>query len=485
MSENLSRSAYFALLIWPFVALYLYAKLPLGQATLWTILAGYLLLPVGAEIKFQMVPAFNKQSIPNLAALIGCVLYARRLPKFFRGFGLAEVLILLILIGPFITSMLNNDPIRIGETVLPGVGPYDAGSQTIAEFIFILPFFLGRQFLRSGKDNTDALRVMVIAGLAYSLLILIEVRMSPQLRTWLYGQVSGANAQEFRDGGFRPVVFLTNGLLVAFFAMTTTVAAAALWRTHTRIGRLPPAGITAYLSVILVLCKTLGAFVYGAVLVPLVRWASPRLQLSIACVLVTIALIYPMLRDADVFPTTALVQVAGVVSADRAASLEVQFDQEHLLLQHAQERPWFGWGRYGRSRLYNGWEGRDSSITDGYWIIVLGTFGLVGFVAQFALFALAVFRAAMALKFAQSIRESVCLSALALIVAINVVDLLPNASISPWLWLLVGALFGRAEALSAARNQSVGIQATNLLVGRTALRASSENLNSRIGGVSP
>ena len=240
--------AYIALLIWPVVAFYLYSTRPISQATLWTILGGYLLLPVGTQIKFEMVPAFDKHSIPNLAALICCAFYTRRLPKFFRGFGFAEVLILLILIGPLITSMLNTDPIRIGETFLPGVGPYDAGSATIAAFIFILPFFLGRQFLRNSENNVEVLRVLVIAGLAYSLPMLFEVRMSPQLNNWIYGYFPSSWLQQFRDGGFRPVVFLGHGLYVAFFAATTIMAAAAFWRTRTRLARLPPGGITAYFS---------------------------------------------------------------------------------------------------------------------------------------------------------------------------------------------------------------------------------------------
>ena len=75
--------AYFALLIWPVVALYLYSRLPLGLATLWTILGGYLLLPVGTVIKYEMVPAFEKTSIPNLAALICCALFHRSVAEIF------------------------------------------------------------------------------------------------------------------------------------------------------------------------------------------------------------------------------------------------------------------------------------------------------------------------------------------------------------------------------------------------------------------
>jgi hypothetical protein len=460
--------AYFALLIWPVVALYLYSRLPVGQATLWTILGGYLLLPDTLAIKVEMIPAFDKSTMPNLAALIGCTLYARRLPKIFHAFGLAEVLILLVLIGPFITSMLNSDEIRIGETVLPGVGFYDAGSSAIYKFIFMLPFFLGRQFVRSAENNAEILRIMVIAGLAYSLPMLFEVRMSPELSTWIYGYQGIGVPAAFRDGGSRPVVFLTNGLLVAFFAMTTTVAAAALWRTQTRIRRWPPSGITAYLTFVLVLCKTMGALVYGAALMPLVRWASPRLQLRVACVLVTIALAYPMLRSVDVFPTNAFLQAARVVSVDRADSLNTRFVNENLLLERASERPWFGWGRYGRGRVYNGWLGSDSTLSDGYWIVLLGATGIVGFIGTFGLLSLPVFRAVNALKFTQTMREALCLAALALIVAISVVDLLPNASISPWTWLLVGALLGRAEMLRAASSRKVHFYDKNLLVDRPA-----------------
>jgi hypothetical protein len=454
--------AYFALLIWPAVTIYLYSLFPVGQATLWAILGGYLLLPVGTQIKFPMVPALDKNSIASVAALIGCVFYAGGMPKFFRGFRFAEILILTIPVGCFVTSMLNNDPIQIGEIYLPGVGAYDAGSATIAEFIFMLPFFLGRQFLRDSEHNAEILRTLVVAGLVYSLPMLLEVRLSPQLHTWIYGYFPHSFGQQIRYGGFRPVVFLGHGLVVAFFAMTTMVAAAACWRTRTRIWRLVPSGITAYLGVMVLLCKTGSALLYAAVLVPLVRLASPRWQVRVACILATIALTYPMLRVTNVFPTELLLEASAAVNTDREESLKTRFDQEEQLLNHAWQRVWFGWGRFGRNRVFDVESGRDVSITDGYWIITLGTFGLVGFIARFGLLAIAVFRAAGALKYAQSIKEKEHLAALALIVSINIIDLLPNSTISPWTWLLVGALLGRAEALRAAGRQTIPVRNVRL-----------------------
>lgn len=443
--------ATFALISWPLVALWLYRSRPANQATLWTILGAYLLLPVGASIKFEMIPAFDKVSIPNLAAVIGCLLVARRRLRIFSQFGLAEVLIFMFLIGPFVTAELNGDPIAIATRVLPAESHYDALSAVVSQLLFLLPFFLGRQLLRNSEDTEQILRVLVIAGLFYSLPMLFEVRMSPQLHTWIYGYFPHTFSQQVRDGGFRPVVFIGHGLLVAFFAMTAAVAAAALWRTQVRVLRLPPGAVIAYLGTMLVLCKSLAASVYGAALVPLVRFASPRLQLRVAIALASIALLYPLLRSADVFPTRFMTDLAASVSVERAASLQIRFDQEQQLLEHASQRIVFGWGRWGRSRLYDEYTGRDVSVTDGRWTVTIGTFGLFGFVAEFGLLLLPVFRAVSALRSSSSPHDRIYLAALALIVAISAVDLLPNASISPWTWLISGALLGRAEALRAVK----------------------------------
>jgi len=61
----------------------------------------------------------------------------------------------------------------------------------------------------------------------------------------------------------------------------------------------------------------------------------------------------------------------------------------------------------------------------------------------------------MALKFARTMQESVCLAALALVVAVNIFDLHPNGWLMPWTWLLAGTLLGRAEALLATNRQLV------------------------------
>jgi hypothetical protein len=287
--------------------------------------------------------------------------------------------------------------------------------------------------------------------------MLLEIRLSPQLHTWIYGYFPHMFAQQMREGGFRPVVFLGHGLLVAFLGMTSFVAAAALWRVSIPIARLRPAGVMVYLGIVLVLCKTLGALVYGMLLMPLVRWGSPRLQVRIASLLVVIAVGYPILRASDLVPTELMLELASGVSEERSSSLAMRFSQEHQLLMRASERFWFGWGRFGRSRIYDEY-GSDKTLSDGYWIITMGQFGFAGFLVEFGLLALTVLRANSIFRLPMSKEDRLLLSALGMIVAIaiSIFALLPTATSRPWTWLVAGALLGRVERLKmAAVNCSV------------------------------
>jgi hypothetical protein len=451
--KNLNIVTIIALLSWPMVAFYLYRTRPIVQATLWTILGAYMVLPVEAQIKFSTIPTLDKSSIPNLAAL-ACAFIGRKSIRLWSGFGLTEILLIMLLISPFITGALNSDPINFGTLVLPGVGIYDAGSEVIAQFVTLIPFILGRQLLNTKGGTEQILRTLIIAGLIYAVPALFEIRFSPQLHTWIYGYFPStgggpAFSETMRDGGFRPVLFMGHGLLVAFFFSTSTIAAAAFWRTNTGITskfRLPPTGIVAFLSIVLVLCKTTSSILYGAVIVPLIRFTTPKFQITVAVLLVSLVLLYPTLRTADLVPTNAMVDLAASVSTDRAGSLDVRFVHEEQILQHTDERFLFGWGRYGRGWVYNE-RGTLVSDLDGLWIITLGTSGFIGFLALFGLLTLPVFKAALALQFAESARDKIFLSGLTLVLAINVVDLLPNSSLRPWTWLIAGALLGRAEAL--------------------------------------
>ncbi|MHB8885740.1 MAG: hypothetical protein ACYC5H_11820 [Methylovirgula sp.] len=476
--------ATFALLAWPVFALWLFRTRPIAKAILWTVLGGLLLLPVGMGIKIAPgIPQLDKDTIPSLAAFACCAFIARRPVRFWKKIGPAELLLLVYIFEPFISSMLNRNVIFAGGgRVLPASGYYDGISAVESQIIVLLPFFIGRQFLRSTKNVAEILRVLVIAGLFYTLPILIELRMSPQFHNWLYGYQPSQFVQEMRDNGWRPMVLMGHGLLLAFFLMTTTVAAAAFWRARVRVARFGPASVTLYLSAILVMCKSAGASVYAFFLIPLVRLTTPRLQLRIAAILVSIALLYPVLRAADLVPTGAMVDAATTyLNAERARSLETRFEQERQLLARASERFWFGWGRWGRSRIYDAETGDDVSLTDGRWVITMGQFGFIGFLAEFGLLALPVFRAAATLRSLRSKEDGLYLAALALIIAINMIDLLPNSSLSPWTWLLAGALLGRNEEAREFVRKGIFTPHENLPLATIATRKDDELVSGHQG----
>ena len=97
--------------------------------------------------------------------------------------------------------------------------------------------------------------------------------------------------------------------------------------------------------------------------------------------------------------------------------------------------------------------GAIDSVADGRWIITLGIYGWIGFLAEFGLIALP-----MALLWRETVTrrdasEALHIAPLSLILAINLFDMLPNATLTPLTWLIAGALTGYAEVLRAERLQ--------------------------------
>ena len=95
------------------------------------------------------------------------------------------------------------------------------------------------------------------------------------------------------------------------------------------------------------------------------------------CVL-GIAPVYYLTRGTELWSGQALVALADMtVGPSRGALLDYRLENEDLLIAKALQRPIFGWGTWGRNRVYDEL-GADISITDGFWIIILGCHGLVG-----------------------------------------------------------------------------------------------------------
>lgn len=443
--------AYLMLLVWPLISIALYQRLPIERAVIWSILGAYLLLPPLANFDFPLIPAFNKTSIPNLVAYGTCVLMLGRRVPILPESGVGKVLMLLFLFSPVATVLTNSDPIWFTVGGLPGLRAHDSISAIIGQAIDILPFVIARQLLATEGAQREIVWALMLAGLAYSLPMLIEIRLSPQINVWVYGFFQHDFIQMMRDGGFRPIVFLPHALWVAFFTLMALLASVALWRNAEASKRTLHMFAAGYLGVVLVLCKSMASLAYALLLVPMVRFAGPRAQLRLAAALALVALFFPLLRGADLVPVKAMLTQAESLSEERAASLAFRFNNEDRLLDRARERPAFGWGAWGRNRVYDPLTGKDLSVIDGRWIITIGTLGWFGYIAEFGLLAWPIILLARRARRLPANEISPYAGTLALILAANMIDMLPNATLIPFTWLLAGATLGYAESLGRAR----------------------------------
>lgn len=438
-----------ALIVWPVGAWALFRLLPFERALIWSILGAYLLLPPVANFDFPLIPPLDKSSIPNLTAFfIVTFVLGRKIP-IFSGSPTIRLLLILFIASPIATTVLNGDPLEFaGDFFIPGLPITDALAEVVKQTIFLLPFFLGRQFLRTEAAQREILIALVLGCLAYSLPMLVEIRLSPQINVWIYGFFPHEFGQQIRFGGFRPVVFLIHGLFVAFFTLTAVIAAFGLWRSEPRGRRAPFFWSGVYLTGILVLCKTVGVLVYAVLALPAVLLAGRRTQIIFSGAIAAVVLLYPLLRGTDLIPVQAMVTKAAEIQAERAQSLDYRLRNESEVLAHAQERPIFGWGGFGRNFARDPVTGDTDTVLDGRWIIVISTFGWCGYIVEFGLLALPLVMLAWRSRGIPAARLSPYAGPLALILAFNMFDLLPNSPLTPFTWLLAGALLGHAEALA-------------------------------------
>ena len=438
--------AYLVLLGWPLVAVALFRLLPLHKALIWNLLLGHLIMPSETYIKFPMLPAVDKASMAAVSSLVLCMLMSRRLvpsPAAFPRLGRQIILILLgvIVVTPILTVLQNTQPLLYGPTFLPGLRLYDAYGLISQALISLIPFWLGLRYLNTREAHVALLQALTFTGLMYSFPALIEVRLSPQLHYWVYGFYPFDFIQQMREGGFRPVVFLNHGLMIGIYFGMSIISAFVLYREARRQGRNAFGWFAAgvWLFFVLILSKALGALMIAAVFAVIVFFLGRRIQITIAVFLAFVVMLYPMLRGAGWIPVNLAYEVALSIDADRASSLKFRLDNEDVLLEHANKKPFSGWGSWGRHAIFDPTNGRMTSVTDGIWVIIIGVFGWFGYIGRFGLLTLPILLYALRRR---TYGPSFITPGVIMVLAANLVDLLPNAGLVNYVWLLTGAVAG-------------------------------------------
>ena len=304
--------AYLALLTWPLVILVMFKRMPVERAFIWSILGGYMALPQITQIGLPLLPDLDKVLIPNVTAFVVCLALVRERVAVVPQNLLARILLVLFILSPAFTVFTNTEPLLFGlvtsdhttwmgifspaNATIPGLRVYDSLSVVAAQIIFMLPFFLARSLLAHERALAELPRALVVAGLIYSLPIVVENAIGPELHRMVYGFIQHDYAQAIRFGGFRPYVFMPHGLWVAFFAMMCFASALLQARQADAAERTRAVMIAVWLGLMLVLCRSVGPWVLALVVAPLVLFFGPRMQLRVSALMALTALAYPLLR---------------------------------------------------------------------------------------------------------------------------------------------------------------------------------------------
>ncbi|HEY6878530.1 MAG TPA: hypothetical protein VI299_10955, partial [Polyangiales bacterium] len=194
---------------------------PPGKAALYSLLMGTLFLPEMVMFKLPLFPEFTKARVENLAMLF-CVLTRPQLPKPERWW---YWLVGLSLVSAIATYKTNPETITSGIVTMTGLNFKDGMYLFMVDITSgLLSAYLAMRCFFGERDIQHWIRLLTGVGLIYGVLILIEVRMSPQLHTWIYGFPAFDDfAQSMRWGGYRPVVFMAHGLATSLFELGTLI----------------------------------------------------------------------------------------------------------------------------------------------------------------------------------------------------------------------------------------------------------------------
>ncbi len=450
----------------PAVLLLFYLLSP-KKAAAAAFVAGWMFLPVIAY-QFQGLPDYTKMTATCLGILLGALVYDRRTLFNFRPKAV-DIPMLLWCTAPFFSSVANQ---------IQGSGVYDGLSETMYQTIsWGLPYFIGRIYFTDHKGITILAKAVFIGGLVYIPFCMFEMIMSPQIHRLTYGYHQHSFLQTIRAGGFRPMVYMEHGLMAAIWM--TSATSLGIWLSYSKMLPSRILSIPTNILIVVLLATTFMMKSTGAIFLFLVGISFLFLTFKMKhTLLIWLLLLIPpgyiVSRTTGIWSGENLsTMVSEKFSPERGQSLQFRFDNEKILIDKAMEGTFFGWGGWGRSRVYDE-KGRDISVTDGLWIIVLGTRGIYGITLLLLTIQLPMllllFRVPPG-KWGTQLYAPV--SMLAVLLAIYMIDNLLNAMVNPIFMLFTGGLVGllirpeysdgEPEAASLPREEGMEQQGTRFI----------------------
>ncbi|NJP08569.1 MAG: O-antigen ligase domain-containing protein [Leptolyngbyaceae cyanobacterium RU_5_1] len=440
---------------WIPIVLYIFTRYPAQKAIIISFIVAWLFLPV---VRFDIpgLPDYTKMAATCYGVLLATVIFDANRFRSFRPSWIDLPMLLWCTAAPFMSSVTND------------LGAYDGFSTALAQVVaWGAPYFLGRLYL----NNLAALKQMAIAifigGLVYVPFCLFENRTFSPLSTLVYGLNADFDfLQAIRYGGFRPIVFLDTGLMLAVWLLTANIMGIVLWKTGLvkKLWNVPIGILMTILLTTFVLARSTGALmllVLGAAML----FTAWRFRTNVLIWLMVVGICtYLYVGVAGTFPNKQIVAAASqAFNEERVGSMKFRFDNEEILGAKARQRPVFGWGGYNRNRVFDEF-GKDITITDSLWIIAFGINGVFGLVSLFAAIIFPVLSFCIRYPARLWSNPHVAPAAgLAVCIALYMLDCLLNAMTNPIFMFVAGGLAGvslqpRKVPVVQQRRQFAGAQ---------------------------
>ena len=402
------------------------------KAVLISVIGGVLFLPVAS---FDLpVIEYDKETAIAISLLFGIILSGRIADLAFKPKLVDIPIILWCIISPFL-SVITND-----------LGLYSAVTAVIQTvFIWGVYYMAGRIYF---TDN-DALRFItngiIIGGLIYIPLVLFEVKMSPQLSNIVYGFFPSSFLQQIRYGGFRPVVFMNHGLMVAMWMAVSFTSALWLYGAGkiTEIKRIPMSIIVIMLLISIILCKSANGMIYASLGILGYYYYKKFKSNKIFKFLILIIPVYLALRISAILSIETIINFLSKLFDDaRIESLSVRLFQEEVFGRRALDSPFLGWGWMNLA-----WP-RDSDtglnlvrMIDSFYLVVFSVRGILGLISLYAVLLLGPW------KILKSKMASIDAIVLSIVLVFFTIDTLVNGMINPVYVLTAGALISVSQHL--------------------------------------
>jgi hypothetical protein len=354
---------------WIPIVISLFSRLPPRRAVITSFLFAWMFLPM-AEYKIPGLPDYTKMSATCWGVLIAVMMFDSNSIFSFR-FKIIDIPMIVWCLCPVLSSLTNS------------LGLYDGISESLSQTVtWGFPYFIGRIYFNDLEGLKEFAFGIFIGGLIYMPLCWFEIRFSPQLHRILYGYHQRSFVQTIRYGGFRPMVFMEHGLMVGIWMISSTLIGLWAWVTGIvkKVRGIPIAILVIMLLITSILCKSTGAialFIFGTGILLITK--KIKMNIVFIC-LMLLPILYVSTRATGFWDAENFTMFVYKHDKERAQSLWTRIDNENMLIEKALEKKIFGWGGWGRSRVYDD-EGEDITITDGLWIIVFGKNGMFGLVA--------------------------------------------------------------------------------------------------------